>query len=212
LIAHPLARELYAPYLAVGRYVAAGMIHLMETALARARDLAPEDPVAARLAAYLERHIPEERHGEEPGGGILEDLAALGIDTEAVRAQPAPPKIAALIGATYYWILHAHPVAVLGYLQLEAFQPDIASIEHLIETTGLPRAGFRQLLLHAQLDVGHARELEQVIDSLPLEPWHERLIGLSALHTISLLTDAFLDVVDGAVPGARRQPAFSDAL
>ncbi len=209
MIQHPRARDLYAPYLAVGHHVAAGMIYLMEAALAKAGDLTT-DPVARGLADYLVRHIGEERHGEEPGGGILDDLAAIGVDTEAVRAQPASPKIAALIGAVYYWILHAHPVAVLGYLQLEAFQPDTASIERLIETTGLPRAGFRQLLLHARLDVGHARELERVIDSLPLEPWHERLIALSALHTISLLTDAFLDVVDGTV--AVRQPAFSDAL
>jgi hypothetical protein len=210
LVQHPRARELYAPYLAVGHHVAAGMIYLMEAALAEARDLAPGDAVARGLATYLERHIPEERHGDEPGGGILADLAALGVDTEAVRAEPASPKIAALIGAVYYWIVHTHPVAVLGYLQLEAFQPDAMSIERLIQRTGLPRDGFRQLLLHAELDVGHAHELEHVIDSLPLEPWHERLIGLSALHTISMLTDAFLDVVEGAV--VPRQPAFSDAL
>jgi hypothetical protein len=30
---------------------------------------------------------------------------------------------------------------------------------------------------------------------LPLEPRHEQLIGLSALQTISLLTEALLDVV-----------------
>jgi hypothetical protein len=35
-----------------------------------------------------------------------------------------------------------------------------------------------------------------VLDSLPLEPQHEQLIGLSALHTISLLMDALLEVVD----------------
>jgi hypothetical protein len=66
----------------------------------------------------------------------------------------------------------------------------------LIEKTGLPRAGFRQLLLHARLDVVHAKELHRVLDSLPLEPEHEQLLGLSALHTMSLVTDALLDAIE----------------
>ena len=43
----------------------------MEAALARARSLGPDDAVAAGLAGYLERHIPEEMHGDEPGGATL---------------------------------------------------------------------------------------------------------------------------------------------
>jgi hypothetical protein len=184
----------------------------MEAAFGRARDLASTDEVAAGLARYLQRHIAEEMHGGEPGGGTLDDLAALGIDTAAVRAQVPSQKIAALIGAVYYWIFHSHPVAVLGYLQLEALAPTASTIERLIETTGLPRAGFRQLLLHAEIEVGHAEELNRVLDSLPLEPWHEQLIGLSALHTIALLTDALLEVVDDEAPVASRQPDLSEAL
>ena len=177
------------------------MIHLMEAALARARALAPGDRVAAGLAAYLERHIGEEMHDEEPGGATLDDLEALGVDTEAVRTQLPAASIAALIGAEYYWIFHIHPVAVLGYLELEAYHPNVAAVEQLIERTGLPREGFRQLVLHAKLDVAHARDLHRVLDSLPLEPEHEQLIGLSALHTMSLLIDALLDVVDERAPG-----------
>lgn len=173
----------------------------METALARARVLASEDRVAAGLAVYLERHIPEEMHSEEPGGATLDDLAALGVDTEALRTQQPSPKIAALIGAVYYWIFHFHPVAVLGYLELEAYHPSVSGVERLIERTGLPLEGFRQLRLHAKLDVAHARELHRVLDRLPLKPQHEELIGLSALHTMSLLTDELLDVVEEKVTG-----------
>jgi hypothetical protein len=193
---HPRARELYPPYLIVGYYVTVGMIRLMEAALERANAMADDDPVAAGLADYLKRHIREEMHSEEPGGATLDDLEALGVDTAALRVQPPSPTIAALVGAEYYWILNYHPVAILGYLELEAYHPQRASVERLIEKTGLPRAGFRQLLLHARLDVAHAKELHRVLDSLPLEPQHEQLIGLSALHTISLLMDALLDVVD----------------
>jgi len=34
-----------------------------------------------------------------------------------------------------------------------------------------------------------------VIDSLPLQPRHEQLIGLSALTTLGTVADALLDVV-----------------
>jgi hypothetical protein len=212
LLEHPRARELYPACLTVGHHVSVGTVRLMEAAIGRAADLAPANRVAAALAPYLHRHLQEEMHGGEPGGGILDDLAAMGVDTAAVRAQLPSPKIAALVGAVYYWIFHFHPVAVLGYLELEALEPNALAIERLIEKTGLPRDGFRQLLLHAEIEAGHAEELHRVLDSLPLEPWHEQLIGLCALHSITVLTDALLDVVEDEPPVALRQPDFSDAL
>jgi hypothetical protein len=200
LLQHPRAAELFPRCLATGYYVAQAMVPLMEAALGRARELAPRDAVAEGLATYLERHIPEEMHGDEPGGATLDDLAALSVDPVALRESPPPPKIAALIGAQYYWIFHYHPVALLGFLELEAYHPHEPALERLIEATGLPRSGFRQLLLHAKLDVAHARELHRVLDSLPLDPSHERLIGLSALQTVALLADALLDVVQEKAP------------
>jgi hypothetical protein len=174
----------------------------MEAALERARALAAHDAVAAGLVAYLERHIRDEMHSDEPGGATLDDLAVLGVDVVALRTEPPSPKIAALVGAEYFWIFHYHPVAVLGFLELEACHPHPPTVEQLIEKTGLPREGFRQLLLHARLDVVHAEELHRVLDSLPLEPYHEQLIGLSALHTMSLLIESLLGVVEGPVPVA----------
>jgi hypothetical protein len=82
------------------------MVPLMEAALERARELAPNDPVAEGLAVYLERHIPEEMYGDEPGGAALDDLEALGIDRVALQAQLPPSKMAALLGAQYFWIFH----------------------------------------------------------------------------------------------------------
>lgn len=178
------------------------MVPLMETALERARELAPQDPVAEGLAAYLERHIPEEQHSDEPGGAVLDDLEALGVDAAAVRAQLPPPKVASFVGAQYYWILRYHPVAILGFLELEAHQAQPATIERLIEHTGLPREAFGQLLLHSKLDVAHGRELHRVLDSLPLEAWHERLITTSALQTIASVVDLLLDVVGERIPSA----------
>jgi hypothetical protein len=182
--------------MAAGYGLVKAMVPLMETALGRARELAPDDPVAEGLAAYLEKHIREEMHGDEPGGATLDDLEALGVDRDALQSQLPPPKMAALLGAQYFWIFHYHPVAILGFLYLEAYHPHGPTLERLIERTGLPRDGFRQLLLHAKLDAVHARELDRVLDSLPLEPRHEELIGLSALQSVALLTEVWLDVVD----------------
>jgi Iron-containing redox enzyme len=202
LLEDPRARELCPLYLAAGAYVTLTMVPLMETALDRARALAPDDPVAAGLVDYLERHIPEEMHGGEPGRAALDDLAALGVDTTALRERPPPPKMAALIGTLYFWIWHRHPVAILGLLELEAFHPHAPTVQRLIEKTGLPRDGFRQLLLHAELDAHHAAELHRVLDSLPLEPRHEQLISLCALQTMALLIDTWLDVLAGQAPAA----------
>lgn len=195
LLDHPRARELFPPYLAIGYHIANGTICLAEAALTRAREISPTDRVSLRLIPYLEKHLLEEMHDELPGGAVLADLAALGADVPTLVSHSSSTKIAYLIGAEYYWIRHVHPVAVLGFFELETFHPQTASVEKLIEITGLPRDGFRQLLLHAQLDVGHADELHHLIDTLPLDRNHEQLIGLSALHTMGLVTEVFLDVV-----------------
>jgi hypothetical protein len=197
LLEHPRARDLYPQYLTVSSYLALATVPLMEAALERARVLAPEDLTAAALVEYLERHIPEEMHGDEPGRDALCDLEALGIDTVALRTRPLPTKVAAVIGMHFFWIWQCHPVEILGYLQIEAYHPNAASVERLIERTSLPREAFRQLRLHAELDVEHAHELYRVLDSLPLEPGHEQLIGVSALQTMALLIDAGLEIVGG---------------
>jgi Iron-containing redox enzyme len=204
LLEHPRARELYPRYLTVGYHLSHGMMHLLGAALAQARALAPADPVAFGLLAYLERHLAEESHGEQPGGAVLDDLAALGLDPAAVVDEPPSPTIASLVGSQYYWILHHHPVAILGFLQLEAYHPHRPTIELLIERTGFPREGFAQLLLHAELDVAHARELRRVLDFLPLQPRHEQLVGISALQALGLLTTALLDIVGDPAPQGGR--------
>jgi hypothetical protein len=202
LLEHPRAGDVYPRYLATGYHITCGMIGVMEAALAGARALVGADDIAAGLAEYLDRHLREEMHSEEPGGAVLDDLQALGVDGASLIEEASSPKLASLIGAQYYWILHQHPVAVLGFLELEAYHSELPVVERLIEKTGLPREGFRQLLLHAKLDAIHARELRQVLDSLPLQPRHEKLVGLSALHTIGLVAEILLDVVVADAPVA----------
>jgi hypothetical protein len=197
LLAHARPAEIYPAYLARLYYLPATAAALMEAACQRAAALDDPHGVAAGLVPYLEQHIEEERHGEEPGAGVLQDLQAAGFDTQALRRAPAPPLIAALVGAQYFWIFHAHPVALLGYLEVvEGFHPRRESVERLMERTGLPPAAFSQLLEHAELDLKHSQELDALIDALPLTAQHEQLLALSAFQSVALLTEALLEVVE----------------
>jgi hypothetical protein len=169
------------------------MLELMEEALACAREL--DDEVSARLVDYLDRHLVEEAHHDDPGGAVLDDLRALGEDAERLVAETASDKIAALVASERRRIRDGHPVAILGFLELEACHTRRDAVERLIAATGLPREGFAQLLLHSRLDAVHAADLHELLDSLPLEPWQEELVGLSALTTVGTVADALLDVV-----------------
>ena len=193
LLEHPHAADIYPRYLAAGYHVTCAMLELMEAALERAREL--DDDLSKGLARYLDRHLVEETHHEDPGGAVLDDLRALGEDPDRLVAEASTDKIQALVDTERARIRDDHPVAILGFLELEACHTRRDAVERLIAATGLPREGFRQLLLHSRLDAVHAAELHDLLDSLPLEPRHERLIGLSALATVGTVADLLLDVV-----------------
>lgn len=196
LVEHSAARELYPEYLIASHGVIRASVPLMETALSRAQTLADDDPVAAGLAAYLEKHVDEEVGHDE---WLLEDLAVLGRDRADVLSRPPSAAIASLVGAAYYWILHYHPVAVLGYISLlEGYPPSIAEVDRWMTTTGLPREAFRTLIRHAELDPLHRDELFEAMDGLPLAPHHSAVIGLTALHSVRAFAELIEELLERA--------------
>ncbi len=196
LLRHPRVAQLYPEYLFFTHCIIRASVPVMQTALDRASCIGGEDPVAAGLAAYLGEHITEERHHDE---WLLDDLDVLGGDRTALLARPPSPTVASLVGAQYYWILHHHPVAVMGYIALlEGYPPSAELIDGLIERTGHPPEAFRTLLAHGSLDEHHRLEFDQALDSLPLTAAHETIIGLSALHSTHTLARALNEVIDGA--------------
>ena len=195
LFDHP---DRFVAYQIVGYQATVAMDDYMHTALDRAYRLSAVDPVAAGLAPYLERHIVEEQHHAEPGGLTLEDLATVGVDPEQVRQQPPTKQIAALTEFLHERIDDQHPVAVLGFLQLERYHATVEGVEKMITLTGLPRSAFRNLELHAHLDVGHAVELDRAIDSLPLQRWQQTLIFRCAVESIKTMRASFRDLFDAA--------------
>lgn len=203
LIAHarqlwssPCIRELYPAYLGSMHMIVRSAVPLMECALEQARARSANDGIAAALAPYLARHIREETGHDD---WLLEDLAATGADPARYVCRVPPPHVAALVGAQYYWLRHHHPVALLGHLAaIEFHHPPIGFADRLRRLSGYPAKAFRAIERHELLDIGHRQELLEVIDSLPLEPGHERMIGISALHTmqgeIEVLENVYAEV------------------
>jgi len=192
---HPRIREAYPEYLITVHCVIRASVPLMESALHQARATAASDPVADGLAVYLERHIEQERGHDE---WVLEDLGVLGIDRSVLSRVPSPA-VACMIGSQYYWALHYHPVAVLGYMAVtEGYPTPPRLIERLIESTGLPRRAFTTLMEHAELDPDHGDELDQIIDTLPLSRELEEVLALSAMSSVDLMARCIEEVCEAA--------------
>ncbi len=194
---NPRLVELYPEYLCTVHTIVRSAVPLLEAAAQRARELAPEDGVAAALAGYLARHADEERGHD---GWLLEDLEACGGDPRDALLRIPSPSVATLVGAQYYWLHHFHPVALLGHMAVvEGYSPQPGFAERLRGLTGYPRDAFRALSRHERLDVRHKRELYATIDALDLAPRHERMLAVSALHTVTAIA-AVLDEVSAGVP------------
>lgn len=102
-----------------------------------------------------------------------------------------------MVGAQYYWVLHYHPVCVLGYLMvIEGNPPDQRRLQDLQIRSGLPTSAFRTMLEHADVDIGHAAELADLLDRLPLSPSHNEALGLSAISTVAGLTRLLKELGD----------------
>jgi hypothetical protein len=169
-------------------------VPLMELAIGRSQAMAGVDPVAQGVADYLRGHVEEERYHDD---WLVEDLELLGLDRDAIHGGIPTSTIASLAGAQYYWVLHIHPVAFLGYLAfMEGFPPRQSLVDDLIRRTRFPRRAFRTMILHGELDPGHRDELDRTLDALPLTPDHELLLGLSAISTAELLTRSLDEVVE----------------
>jgi hypothetical protein len=164
---------------------------LMEAALQACRTWR-EDPAAARLATYLERHIEEERHHDL---WLLEDLEAVGVARVDVLSAMPPPAVAAMVGAQYYWIRHHDPVALVGYmLMLECNAPTHETLADLKMRSGLPECFFRTHRIHAELDPGHQSDLLDLAASLPLRPERRHLIDASVMHTLERMAECLADL------------------
>ena len=192
VVHHPDVAQLYPELLFRTHCLARASAPLMQAALDEAESRA-SDPVCAGMRDYLARHILEER---EHAAWIEQDLACLGTSATELAHRIPPASAASAVGAQYYWIKHYHPAAVLGYIAvLEGAAPRLSWVEDLMARTKLPAQAFRTLKLHATVDVEHARDLDALLDRLPLQQVHHDLLRESAFLTIDALSRDLEDVI-----------------
>ncbi|HJV22914.1 MAG TPA: iron-containing redox enzyme family protein [Holophagaceae bacterium] len=183
-----LLRDLHA--------VSLGGIPLMTFVRDRALDWG--DPVADAVAAYLTRHIEEERGHAE---WVLDDLAALGFDRAAEAARRPSVQAVALLGSGYVWADQHHPVSLLGFLSVMEGRPmTVPFLEEAVRASGLPAGAFRFYLDHARLDPFHGADIHELLDTLPLTAEQEEAVALCALHAQTLTHDALRAILAAPLP------------
>lgn len=169
--------------------VARASVPLLQAALARSRELSASDPVAQGMLAYLAEQVREEQDHAE---WVLEDVENIGGKRQSILDRSPPAPIAELVGAQYYWIHHAHPVALLAYIAvLEQHVTPAEVLRELLDKSKLAATAFRTLLEHAERDTGHVAELYDLIDRLPLSPAQVSLLSANAFRTVELLQRCF---------------------
>jgi Iron-containing redox enzyme len=195
VLTHPRLREFFAEMLFVLYSTIWATVPLMEEALRVSRILSASDAIAAELVPYFETHIAEELHHDE---WMLEDMELLGQSRSKILERIPPSGLAAGVGAQYYWIYHYHPVALLGYFAALETDPVPASVvERAAAESGIPHAAFRTLFLHSEHDFDHCAELNRLIDRLPLEPRHVKVMSISAMQIAAAYDEAFLSILPG---------------
>lgn len=161
-------------------------VPLMECAVRRCEELRATDKLAACLGDYYAKHASEELHHDR---WALADLVEAGCAAEDVLALTPSAEIASLTGAQYYWVLHHHPVMLLGYLAvLEGYPPLEDQVSKLQDASGLNAAAFRTLRLHSELDPTHRAEFDDLLDTIPLTTDQIGMIGISMLHVADCLS------------------------
>jgi hypothetical protein len=203
-LSHPALPTVFPQYL-ISLYQSmrtAGAV--MEEARDRSIALAPDCPVAAGLVPYWTRHIREEAGHDE---WILADLGRLGGDVYRARVTPPSPEIAELMGTLHFWIRHTHPVAGLAYFYVvERNPPTVELLDWIADSRGIPREALQTFYRHARIDVEHGRELEHLIDSLPLTPAHLELMVMSAttvVRQLGRICEALICRADATVSRSR---------
>jgi hypothetical protein len=190
---NPRLPELFPGFLVAIHGSVRATVPLMEAAIRVVQQSCETDPIGALLAEYFPKHIVDERDHEN---WLLDDLEAVGLDRRSVLQRVPNRTIASMVGAQYYWIFHAHPVALLGFFAvLEGHPPTVDHLRTVQRRTGLPAEAFRMLTYHAQVDREHADDLYALLDRLPLSDRHTELVGVSALHTMAMLKTFFEGLV-----------------
>lgn len=153
------SRELYLDFLTQAYH------HVKHTfpELALAAALTSDETYQDALFEYME----EERGHEK---WILEDIAAMGGDSEGVRGGQPGQACQVMVGYTYYAIQHVSPYALLGSVHvLEGMSTALAdkAADAIQMSLGSPGAGgFSYLRSHGALDIEHVAFFKELVSKI----------------------------------------------
>lgn len=196
---HGVSRAAYLDYLSQAYHHVRHTCPLLALAAARCG----RDDAVYREALF--DYIAEERGHEV---WILDDIAALGGDAEAVRAAAPRLPCRLMVAYAYYAIEHVSPYALLGMVHvLEGMSVALANqAAHAIAARvgmGSDGGGFRYLASHGGLDVEHVAFFENLVNGIA-DPAAQGAIVDTAGVIYRLFGDLFREV-------AARHEEFLDA-
>jgi pyrroloquinoline quinone (PQQ) biosynthesis protein C len=172
-----LSREEYRDFLFDLYPIVWHFCPIMAAAAARCGD----DYRQVRLHLYA--NIDDEKGHEQ---WILDDLRALGVDSEeAVKRTPCEPA-QAFVGFNYYSPEHVHPATVIGMLYALEVVSSVyggrvaASIARSLDMSG-PK-GFTFLQSHASMDVDHMARLNQLINAITDAKVQDAIINVTRVN------------------------------
>lgn len=181
------ARDRYQEWLLVCHDLVRATAPLLTEALSACVRLGDGD-----LAAYYAQQLTDEFGHDR---WVEQDWAAAGFDPARLASRIPAPATARLVGAQYYWVRHAHPIALVGHIAvLEWLPPRPDLVPELMGRTGLSAAAFRTLARHTALDTGHGQRLDVLLAGLALDPWHRQLMTTSAMTTAHGLVELMIEL------------------
>jgi len=196
--AHPQFPRIYREYIYQSYSIIRASVPLMQAAEQACRLPAhADDPALAGFGRYLQKHIPEETGHHE---WILNDGEALGLDRQSILQRLPKESATQLVGVQYYWIHHYSPIALAGYIAtMEGNPPPAEFFKEVAARNNLSLKCFSSFLYHAKIDPQHTRDLDEVLDRLPLTPAQLELIGISSLRTIRMMTGIMEDIMESGL-------------
>jgi pyrroloquinoline quinone (PQQ) biosynthesis protein C len=195
---HPQFPRLYREYIYQSHSIIRASVPLMQAAEQACQlPVHAGDPALRDFGRYLRRHIPEETGHHE---WILDDGVALGLNRQAILQRLPKERATELVGVQYYWIHHYSPIALAGFIAtMEGNPPPAEFFEEIARRNNLSLKCFTSFLYHAKIDPQHQRDLDAVLDALPLTPAQLELIGISSLRTIRMMTGIMEDIIESGM-------------
>jgi len=195
---HPQFPKIYREYIYQSHSIIRASVPLMQAAEQACQLPAHAgDPALQGFGRYLRHHIPEETGHHE---WILDDGEAMGLSRQAILERLPKESATQLVGVQYYWIQHYSPIALAGFIAtMEGGPPPAKFFKEVAARNHLPLKCFSSFLYHAKIDPRHKRDLDAVLDSLPLTPAQLELIGISSLRTIRMMTGILEDIIESGL-------------